>query len=248
MIGRQMIGLNEMVRTRISGPTSRARPARSSPRVAVGARPHGLAPDELVKLHHTLIEALPANRGIVAQLVAPEADGAITQVAYDLAYITASWLEKRVLYVNGTGIRMDRDDPFQSRREEPDFSPVFDPADLEASITRVVGLELYQMTFPTMRGALDLAPVLRRIPEFMDRLRETFDLVVIASPSAADAPMAVLLSRLVDGNVLVVEAGRIRAPVVAALRDSLRSSGGVVAGVVLTRCRSFAPRLSRSLR
>jgi Mrp family chromosome partitioning ATPase len=79
-------------------------------------------------------------------------------------------------------------------------------------------------------------------------LRETFDLVVIASPPASEAPMGVLLSRYVDGNVLVLEAGRIRAPVAAALRDSLRSSGGSVVGVVLTRCRSFAPRwLSRWL-
>jgi hypothetical protein len=218
------------------------------PRVAMGGRPHGLAPEELVRLHHTLIEALPTDRGIVAQLVATEPDEAITQVAYDLAFISASWLDKRVLYVNGTGMRMDRDDPLKPRREEPDFARRFDPADLEASITRVVGMELYQMTFPTMRGALDLAPVLRRIPEFMERLRETFDLVVIASPPASEAPMGVLLSRYVDGNVLVLEAGRIRAPVAAALRDSLRSSGGSVVGVVLTRCRSFAPRwLSRWL-
>lgn len=235
-----------------AGPTISGRPLpsperRSLPRLAVGARPHGLAPDELVKLHHTLVEALPTGRGLVAQLVAPEHDAAITRVAYDLAYISASWLDKRVLYVNGTGMRMDRNDTFRAR-VEPDLAERFDPADLEASITRVVGLDLYQMTFPSLRGALDLAPVLRRIPEFMERLRQTFDLVVIASPAATEAPMGVLLSPYVDGNVLVLESGRTRAPVAAGLRDSLRSSGGAVVGVVLTRCRSFAPRwLSRWL-
>jgi hypothetical protein len=231
-----------MARTTISEPPPPVLARRAPPRLAVGARPHGLAPEELVRLHHTLIEALPTDRGIVAQLVPAEPDEAITQVAYDLAFISASWLDKRVLYVNGTGIRMEQNETFKPRREEPDFSKRFDPADLEASITRVVGLELYQMTFPTMRGALDLAPVLRRIPEFMERLRQTFDLVVIASPPASEAPMGVLLSPYVDGNVLVLEAGRIRAPAAAALRDSLRSSGGSVVGVVLTRCRSFAPR------
>jgi protein-tyrosine kinase len=237
-----------MARTMIYEPPLPAPGRRLPPRLSAGARPHGLAPDELVKLHHTLIEALPTDRGIVAQLVAPEPDGAITQVAYDLAYISASWLDKRVLYVNGTGMRMDRGDPFRPPRDEAEFAREFDPADLEASITRVVGLELYMMTFPTMRGALDLAPALRRIPEFMDRLRNTFDLVVIASPSAVEAPMGVLLSRYVDGNVLVLKAGEVRAPVAAALRDSLRSSGGSVVGVVLTRYRSFAPRwLSRWL-
>jgi len=219
-------------------------PRRSQPRLSAGTRPHGLASSELVKLHHALVEALPSGSGIVTQLVAPERDDAITQVAYDLAYISASWLDKRVLYVNGTNMAMDHADPFRNRHQEP-MDAEFDPAELESTITRVVGLELYQMTFPMMRGALDLAPVLRRIPEFMDRLRRTFDLVVIASPSAAEAPMGVLLSRYVDGNVLVLESGRTRAPVAAGLRDALRTSGGSVVGVVLTRCRSFAPRWLR---
>jgi protein-tyrosine kinase len=226
----------------ISGLPPPSRQARSVPPLTVGSRPHGLATGELVKLHHALTEALPAATGIVAQLVAPERDEAITHVAYDLAYISASWLDKRVLYVNGTDMRMEAAGPALQGRREPYLSAAFDPADLEASISRVVGLELYQMTFPAMRGALDLAPVLRRIPEFMDRLRQTFDLVVIASPSAAEAPMGVLLSRYVDGNVLVLESGRTRAPVAARLRDALRDSGGSVVGVVLTRCRSHAPR------
>lgn len=213
-------------------------PRLSAPRLSAGARPHGLSSNELVKLHHTLAEALPTETGIVAQLVAPERDDALTEVAYDLAYISASWLDKRVLYVNGTDMRMDGAAPHSPGET---ISPGFDPADLERSITRVVGLELYQMTFPNMRGALDLAPVLRRIPRFMDRLRQTFDLVIIASPSVAEAPVGMLLSPYVDGNVLVLESGRIRAPVAAELRDSLRAAGGSVVGVVLTRCRSVAP-------
>jgi protein-tyrosine kinase len=214
-------------------------PRTSAPRLSAGERPHGLSSNELVKLHHTLAEAMPTGNGIVAQLLAPERDTALTEVAYDLAYISASWLDKRVLYVNGTDMRMDGSGPYLPGET---MSPSFDPSDLERSITRVVGLELYQMTFPNMRGALDLAPVLRRIPRFMDRLRQTFDLVIIASPSVSEAPVGMLLSPYVDGNVLVLESGRIRAPVAAELRDSLRAAGGSVVGVVLTRCRRFAPR------
>ena len=83
------------------------------------------------------------------------------------------------------------------------------------------------------------------MPEFLDRLRDTFDLVVIASPPASDAPMGVLLSRFVDGNILVLEAGRTRAPVAAELRNSLSASGGAVVGTVLTRYQSPIPRLLR---
>ena len=209
------------------------------PRLAAGARPHGLAPNQLVKLHHSLAESLDTDQGIIAQFFAPEPDAAIEAVVYDLAYISAAWLGKRVLFVNGASMKVDTGQLEPALLRQPNF------IDMDTDITRVVGLDLYQMTFPSMRGALDLAPTLRWMPEFLDRLRQSFDLVVIASPAASEAPMGLLLSRFVDGNILVLEAGRTRAPVAAELKESVSASGGAVVGVVLTRYRSFVPRFLR---
>jgi hypothetical protein len=219
--------------------------ARFTPRLSVGPRPHGLAPGELVKLHHSLAASLDLNSGVIAQFVAPEPDAAIESVVYDLAYISAAWLGKRVLFVNGIGIHFDREDHLRPKRREPMVAARATLFDIESSITRVVGLELYQMRFPTLRGALDLAPTLRQIPDFLTRLRGSFDLVVIASPPASQAPMGVLLSRFVDGNILVLEAGRTRAPAATDLRDAISSSGGAVVGAVLTRYSSHIPRFLR---
>ena len=55
-----------------------------------------------MKLHHSLAESLDADQGVIAQFLAPEPDAAIEAVVYDLAYISAAWLGKRVLFVNGT--------------------------------------------------------------------------------------------------------------------------------------------------
>lgn len=229
-------------------PTSPATRSKLPRRLATGARPHGLAPNELVKLHHTLIEALEPTHGTVAQFLAPEPDAGIEAVVYDLAYVSAAWLGKRVLYVNGTSMRFDGAERGPSPHREPALSDQEGFNGMEHGITRIVGLELYQMVFPTLRGALDLAPTLRHMPDFLERLRQSFDLVLIASPPASQAPMGLLLSRFVDGNVLVLEAGRTRAPVAIELRDSLSASGGVVVGAVLTRYRSAVPRfLSRWL-
>ena len=217
-------------------------------RLAAGARPHGLAPNELVKLHHTLVEALDSAGCAVAQFVAPDPDAGIEAVVYDLAYVSAAWLGKRVLYVNGTSMRFDGMERVPSSRREPVLTGQDDFNGMEHGITRVVGMELYQMVFPSLRGALDLAPTLRHMPDFLTRLRQSFDLVLIASPPASQAPVGLLLSRFVDGNVLVLEAGRTRAPVAVELRDSLSASGGAVIGAVLTRYRSSVPRfLSRWL-
>jgi hypothetical protein len=239
----------------MSQSTQRARTDRAAPavpkvalpaRLAAGARPHGLAPGELVKLHHAMAESLGTDRGTIVQFLAPEPDAAIEAVVYDLAYISAAWLGRRVLYVDGTAMRFDGKGATDGAlRREPALAGTAELGEMENTITRVVGLDLYQMAFPSMRGALDLTPALRRMPDFLARLRESFDLVLIAAPAASEAPMGMLLSRFVDGNVLVLEAGHTRAPVAAELRDALRASGGTVVGAVLTRYRSFVPRFLR---
>ena len=119
---------------------------RLPPRLAAGSRLHGLEPGELVKLHHSLAESLDCAHGVIAQFVAPEPDAAIGSVVYDLAYVSAAWLDKRVLFVNGTGMRFDMKEHSVARRQEPVLAQEFDIGDIESSITRVVGLELYQMT------------------------------------------------------------------------------------------------------
>jgi Mrp family chromosome partitioning ATPase len=215
------------------------------PRLAAGSRLHGLEPSQLVKLHHSLAEALDFEQGVIAQFVAPEPDAVVEAVVYDLAYISSAWLNKRVLFINGVGMRFDMNEYVGLRPEEPVPVGRTNLGDIENNISRVVGLDLYQMTFPNIRGALGLTPALRRMPEFLDRLRGAFDLVVIASPPASAAPMGVLLSRFVDGNILVLEAGRTRAPVAAELRNSISASGGAILGVVLTRYRSYVPRFLR---
>jgi protein-tyrosine kinase len=215
------------------------------PRLAAGERPHGLAPEELVKLHHSLADLLDSDEGVIAQFLAPEPDAATKSVVYDLAYISAAWLGERVLFIDGNNMRFDPKKALDLGRREPILAGHLDLGDVENSLTRVVGLDLYQMTFPSMCGALELAPVLRSMPEFLTRLRESFDLVVIAAPAASEAPMGLLLSRFVDANVLVLAAGRTRAPVANELRDSLLAAGGVVVGAVLTHCRSYVPRSLR---
>ncbi len=185
---------------------------------------HGMSSRELVKLHHFLVAQLDnSDRGIITQFVGPEPDTAVRDVVFDLAYLTADWLGKRVLFVDGTGIR---DETSDSPKKRP-------------------GLEMYVMTFPSMRGALEPMPEIRRIPDFLAQLRENFEMILIAAPPTSDAPMATLLSRFVDGNVLVLQAGHTRLPVAAELRDSLRTAGGPVVGAVLTHYRSFVPRFLR---
>ncbi len=210
---------------------------------------HGLSSAELVKLHHSLLSQVSGGQGIITQFVGPDPDPAVRDVVYDLAFLTADWLGKRVLFVDGTTMT---EDPPQNvwagrrkHRREPALDALGPSGRHDNTISRVAGLELYVMTFPNMQSALDPVPEIRRIPDFLEQLRDNFEMVLVAAPPASSAPMAMLLSRFVDGNVLVLQSGRTRAPVAAGLRDSLRTAGGSVVGAVLTQCRSFVPRFLR---
>jgi hypothetical protein len=237
---REAMTKEPVLRPALPSPLTRALP----PRLSVGARPHGLPPAELVKLHHSLTQTLAGKEGLITQFVTHEPNPKLAEVVYDLAYLSAAWLGKRVLFIDGTSMRIDMND-HPGPRLEPSSNGPLDLTEIENSITRVVGLGLYQMRFPSMRGALELAPTLRHMPEFLTGLRDRFDLVLIAPPAVSEAPMAMLLSRFVDGNVMVLTADETRAPVATELRDSLRTAGGEVIGAILTRYHTHVPRFLR---
>src|ERR1700733_961064 len=85
---------------RAAGRTMPAPAQRAPPQGKGDGRPPGLAPGELVKLHHSLAESLNTGNGVVCQFIAPESGAGTEDVVYDLAYISAAWLGKRVLFVN----------------------------------------------------------------------------------------------------------------------------------------------------
>ena len=75
-----------------------------------------------MKLHHSLAEVTGYRPGDHRAVLRAGADAAIEAVVYDLAYISAAWLGKRVLFVNGAGMR-----------SSPDDRPTVEPALLAAA-------------------------------------------------------------------------------------------------------------------
>ena len=232
---------------RVEGRGARAIGAPGSRFVSRVVR-HGMSSRELVKLHHFLVSTMNNDeRGIITQFVGPEPNSAVRDMVFDLAYLTADWLGKRVLFVDGTGIREEPPggDKKGRHRREPSMQTEESFGGGKNTISRIAGLEMYVMTFPSMRGALEPMPEIRRIPDFLAQLRENFEMILVAAPPTSEAPMATLLSRFVDGNVLVLQSGYTRVPVATELRDSLRTAGGPVVGAVLTHSRSLVPRFLR---
>jgi protein-tyrosine kinase len=73
-------------------------------------------------------------------------------------------------------------------------------------------------------------------------LRDHFDLVVFDAPAMSHGALGPALTKKVDGVVVVVEAERTRAPVVAELQRVIEVNGGRILGVVLNKRRFHIPR------
>ncbi len=73
---------------------------------------------------------------------------------------------------------------------------------------------------------------------YIAELREQADVVIMDSPPVLAVSDAAVLSTLVDGVVLVMDAGKTRTPAAVQAAERLASVGGVILGVVLNRVKA----------
>ena len=79
------------------------------------------------------------------------------------------------------------------------------------------------------------------LTEIFEKLRRTYDLVFIDTPSMAESMDAELLAPVADGIVLIVDAGASRWQVMRRKVEELLSRQVNVAGVVLNKRRHYIP-------
>jgi Mrp family chromosome partitioning ATPase len=79
-------------------------------------------------------------------------------------------------------------------------------------------------------------------------LRERYALIVIDAPSLEESHLGLALARHSDATVVVVRAERTRRWRVRQLLELLRQTGAQLAGTVLNRRRTYAPRFLLGLR
>ena len=91
-------------------------------------------------------------------------------------------------------------------------------------------------------GALD------EMDEQLTEFRDMLDMIVTVPPPADSDPLAAVMARHVDGNVIVIEAEQTRRAAAIRLRETLARAGRPIVGTVLCNRRNYMPRwLSRIL-
>lgn len=74
-------------------------------------------------------------------------------------------------------------------------------------------------------------------------MRDRFDYILMDSPSLDSSSEALTLGSMVDGVLLVVEAGKTRRQSARNAKEELEAAGGKVLGIVLNKRKYFIPKL-----
>lgn len=110
---------------------------------------------------------------------------------------------------------------------------VLHPTDLE-------GLWFLSLGTP-LKGRLEVLSH-RNLPIVIDRLAQSFDLVLVDGPSVYGATNPAVMASIVDGLVMVVECERTRWAVLKSAKGSLELAGANVISVIMNRRKYYIPK------
>jgi len=211
--------------------------------------PSGLATSELLRLQHA-VSTQDNDWAEVTQFISTVEGDGCAKVAYDLGWISAAWLGKRVLFIDGTAMRLPATvgGAAPARGRSRAVMPIMLPLDLQAiesGLTKVAGLPMYQVALGGVRTPSEAPPAMTHVADVLAALRHSFDLILIASPPTRRGAFGVLLSRFVDNNVLVVRTGATSKTAADEAAETIRTAGGNVSGMVLTQHANPVPRWLR---
>jgi hypothetical protein len=195
----------------------------------------GGLPPEFERLFYA-VEALRAgDRPVVLQFTGVAGAEGVTTVASGFARAAAAGHSRPVLFLDGHLGAATGPGPGlieACRQGRP----------LAACLAAVEGLPNLRWG-RLARGSVGVAGRdAAEIRALLDLARQDHPVVVLDSPGVGVSPVSAALSRLCDGTVLVVQAGKTKAAAIRAAKAEIERFGGQVVGAVLNRQREAAPR------
>jgi len=197
--------------------------------------------EEMVCLYRTIESMIPGQDGKTVQFIGSCAGEGTSTLARLFALTAAGKMSRSVLLVDE-----DRKNPGQ-----PLFFKISAEKGLEENYRD--GTLIENAIYATPEKNLSMA-VISKNPASVARnldpllyeklwadLKKRFDLVLVDSPPVIGSPASVMLSRFMDGTVLVVEADRTRWPVAENTKEKILRSQGKVLGMILNKRKYHIP-------
>lgn len=187
--------------------------------------------ETLVSLYRTIFTLTAGPGGRVVQFVETGKEGSCSNIIRAFANVSTNLLKKSVLLLDSDP-QVPSDFDFFNQASRLDW--LNNLANNDTMSNRTQDNKLLSVSRLSMEsGLLPSDSEMSQTQEFMDKLKQTFDLTLVDSWSVSIPARPTLFSPYVDGLVLVVDEGKTRWQIIERQKNELVSQGGNVLGVIL---------------
>lgn len=203
---------------------------------------HLLPSGRLLAFYQTIKNTLPTDTCQIIQVASAYNHEGCNLIAFETALIAATQIGLRVLFIDTT----TDPDPIRlqlSSKLDTTLDVLLQAGgQLESAVVGVENTQFYYTLLRNQRFKDSAIANLDNFRELLTLMRGMYDLIIIPSPAILTDVLCASLSRLADAAIVVVQAERTRAPVLAQVKDTVQQNGGKVIGAIMNKRRYYIPR------
>lgn len=197
---------------------------------------------KLLGLYQTIKNTLPPEPCHIVQFASAYHGEGTNVIAFETALTAAMQIGMRVLFIDTSS------PPGVDRMELASHLDTTLDVLLQAGgklENAQVGIEDTHFVYTALRNHKFRDSALAHMDNFrelLNILRGMYDLIVIPAPCVLTDVLCASLSRLTDGTLIIVEAERTRAPVLAQVKEIVTQNGGRIIGAIMNKRRLYIPK------
>jgi len=195
----------------------------------------------LALLYHNIRNLLTDSPSKIIQFISARPNEGVPEIIREFAKVCALKHLKKVLLVD---IKQGRESQISHFKLNGDIGwrgAMDKNIDLKSIIQQVGDTSLFVTTLLENEYSRPLEPDSKELNLFLEQIGKEYEFVLIDTPSSVTASETLMLSRFVDGLVIVVEAERTRWQVVDRIKQKIIARKGNILGIILNKRRFPIP-------
>ncbi len=197
--------------------------------------------DAIFALYQRIDALLPLNTRRIIQFIGPQGEEDVSSIARGFAYVAVK-SGKSVLLIEGDQKNHNQKRFFNLKNTVSWMNAADDSKAIPEAIHRVGDIPLYVST--NVDGHINPQQIAlpKAFEAFARGVGQTYDLLVVDSSPVEKTNDGLLLSPMMDGIVLIIQANRTLGNAAEEIKNRILNSGGNLLGVVVSRERHYLPR------
>ncbi len=198
--------------------------------------------DAIFALYQRIDAILPLNTRRIIQFIGPQGEEDVSSVARGFAYVAVK-SGKSVLLIEGDQKNHHQRRFFNIKNAVSWMEVANNSEAFPDAINQIGDIPLYVSTNGDTHTKSPQTALPKAFEAFARGVGEAYDLLVVDSSPIQSTNDGLLLSPMMDGVVLIVEANRTMGDAAEEIKNRIMRSGGNLLGVVVSRERHYLPGL-----